>query len=338
MEGRRSTRVRPRANECEWREPTRTRRAGTSSSLTSLTSLTGSRLSVFLWSFHGRARNLRGEMMGDIAGDWTLPSRLSAMVGSAAIVAIDTRTFASVNGILALAVSAAPLLSAELAEAPYLFLSRFIPLFGKLLAELVRRVSIACENVRLRREQLFVLTHGAVTYALGDAIAQIALTPADAPQLMWEPSKTAFAALIGLVSDTLPFYHWASFLSSFDDERGPRRAALERRMPVIARKPGLLLPLKVVVHLATIQPFFRSIPLPSGPPARRRQRQGRARIPQRALRARDPPRAGHLCSGWASHLFVARRRRRRPAQPGRASHVHLPGRGGGAIGGGCGEK
>lgn len=181
------------------------------------------------------------------------------MVGSAAIVAIDTRTFASVNGILALAVSAAPLLSAELAEAPYLFLSRFIPLFGKLLAELVRRVSIACENVRLRREQLFVLTHGAVTYALGDAIAQIALTPADAPQLMWEPSKTAFAALIGLVSDTLPFYHWASFLSSFDDERGPRRAALERRMPVIARKPGLLLPLKVVVHLATIQPFSTAV-------------------------------------------------------------------------------
>lgn len=181
------------------------------------------------------------------------------MVGNAATVAVDAKAFASLNGVLALAVSAAPLLSAELVDAPLHALARFVPLLGKLLAELLRRVSIACENVRLRREQLFVLTHGAITYALGDAIAQIALTPADAPTLLWEPSKTVWAALIGLVSDALPFYHWSSFLASFDIVDGPRRMALERRMPLIKRKPELLLPLKVVVHLATIQPFSTAL-------------------------------------------------------------------------------
>ena len=65
--------------------------------------------------------------------------------------------------------------------------------------------------------------------------------------------QTACAALIGLLSDALPFYHWSSFLASVDE--GPRRAALERRVPIVARRPALLLPLKIAAHLATFQHF-----------------------------------------------------------------------------------
>ena len=182
---------------------------------------------------------------------------------AASAIAVDTRAFNAANGLLALAVSSAPVLSAELAAPLCSILSRLIPLLGKLLASLLQRIAAACQTVRVKHEQLFVLAHGAVTYALGDAIAQSSLSaPADAlpvGRALWDPSKTAWAAAVGLVSDTLPFYYWASFLASFDDPTGPRRAALERRLPVVRRNPSLLLPLKVGVHLATIQPFSTAL-------------------------------------------------------------------------------
>jgi len=58
--------------------------------------------------------------------------------------------------------------------------------------------------------------------------------------------------MIGLLSDTLPFYHWSSFLQTWDE--GGRRSGLIRRMPLVGRRPSLLLPLKIAVHLATFQP------------------------------------------------------------------------------------
>lgn len=180
------------------------------------------------------------------------------MSPAAAVVSIDSRAFNSVNGLLALAVSAAPILSAELAVPVCAWLSRAVPLLGRALAFFLRVMATACGTARRQREQIFVLVHGALTYAIGDAIAQAtargAISDMDG-KLLWMPSKTAWAAAVGLVSDTLPFYHWASFLASFDDMDGPNRAALERRLPLIKRRPALLLPLKVATHLATIQPL-----------------------------------------------------------------------------------
>ena len=183
-----------------------------------------------------------------------VPAELAAATPPA--IAVDSRLLMGINGLLIVAVSSAPLLSAELAATPSAWLSKVVPLLGRFLAAILRRVASACENARLRREQLFVLAHGAITYALGDAIAQAAMRPSDSAggMALWVPSLTAWAAAVGLLSDTLPFYHWSSFLSSFDHIGGPRRAALERRLPIVARKPALILPLKVAVHLATIQP------------------------------------------------------------------------------------
>ena len=171
------------------------------------------------------------------------------MVGPPLALVVDAGVLTSVNGLLVLAVSAAPIVTTKLAAAPSAWLARFVPLLGQLLAELLRRVVAACEAARVTREQLFVLAHGAVTYAVGDMLAQAALPSAAASALaapagrvLWDPWLTAWAAVVGLVSDTLPFYHWSSLLQSL-------------RVPLLDRRPALLLPTKIALHLATFQPL-----------------------------------------------------------------------------------
>ena len=163
---------------------------------------------------------------------------------------VDKTLASSANTVLAIAISTAPLLSADLVAPACAWLVRFVPLLGKLLSELLRRVSAACEGFRLRREQAFVLIHGAVTYAIGDLIAQAAKAHSNG-QVLWTPSKTAWAAGIGLLSDTLPFYHWSSLLATIDPQG--KRAGVIQRVPLLRRQPALLLPFKILCHLATFQ-------------------------------------------------------------------------------------
>jgi hypothetical protein len=211
------------------------------------------------------------------------------MVGGA--LTVDGRPWLPItNNLLAIAVSAAPILTVQLARRPSDMLAKFIPLFGKYLAVLLRAVASFCETLRTRREQTFLLTHGALTYACGDMvrplppchhpsprdchrlhsttcmyvkhdqIAQTAFAPAGAAAgrtLVWRPTQTAWAAAVGVISDTFLFYHWSLLLASIDE--GPRRDALERRMPLIARRPGMLLPLKILVHLVTFQHVSTSL-------------------------------------------------------------------------------
>ena len=157
-------------------------------------------------------------------------------------IAVDSRLLNSINGLLAVAVSAAPLLSADLASKPSELLAQFVPFVGRLLAAVLRAIATACENMRVKREQLFVLVHGAMTYIVGDAIAQAAMRRGKT--VAWVPSTTAWAAVVGLLSDTIMFYHWSTFL-----------AALQPRGKLLRKRPALMLPLKIALHLATFQPL-----------------------------------------------------------------------------------
>ena len=170
---------------------------------------------------------------------------------------VDPRVLFVANNVLAIAVSAAPILSPQLISGPCALFARLIPLLGRMLAAVLEKVARTCEALRLRREQAFVLVHGAVTYACGDLIAQATLASrageSSSDKVSWVPAQTLIAAVVGLLSDTLPFYHWSSLLAKMDV--GERRAALERRLPILARQPSLILPLKILVHLATFQPL-----------------------------------------------------------------------------------
>lgn len=188
--------------------------------------------------------------------------KLGELAVAAPSIAVDPTLLFVANNVLAIAVSAAPILSPQLIAKPSQMLTRFIPLLGRLISLVLQRLAAFCEVARVRREQIFIMTHGALTYACGDMIAQAAFAPAaasDAPSaaagalITWLPAQTLRAAVVGLLSDTLPFYHWSSFLASMD--QGERRAALLRRMPLLARMPALILPFKIGIHLATFQPL-----------------------------------------------------------------------------------
>ena len=88
---------------------------------------------------------------------------------------VDKRVITTANIALILFSLAAPLLSEQLISAPAVLLSRVLPVLGQMLARLLRAVARGCEQMRLWREQAFVLAHGAITYACGDVIAQTAL-------------------------------------------------------------------------------------------------------------------------------------------------------------------
>lgn len=186
-------------------------------------------------------------------------------------VAVNPSLMASVNGALVLATVLTPLLSAELVEAPCRVLRTVLPPVGAVAAQAIRAAADACHALRGRRELLFMLVHGALTYSTGDLIAQAALSsertsrsPSGATgteaarerdkrsrrcaAVSWRPLRSARAALVGVLSDTLPFYHWSVALEKLD------HSWLVRRWPVLLRKPALLLAIKVFAHVLTFQP------------------------------------------------------------------------------------
>ncbi len=173
--------------------------------------------------------------------------------GGGDALAVDSRLLQGANWFFILAVSAAPLLSVDAVEPLCRLLQRVLPLLGALLARVLHAVSAAAEATRLNREKLFVLAHGMATYACGDVVAQTmghaAPDAARGSTCLWEPSRTARAALVGLLSDTWPFYHWSKGLQSLDVARPPLD-----RSALLGRRPALLLPLKIIVHILTFQP------------------------------------------------------------------------------------
>ena len=194
-------------------------------------------------------------------------------------VQLDGHLAASVNAALVLLITAAPLLTADLAAPVSNAARRVLPGLGIALAIAVDSFASACHTLRLQREMLFMLLHGALTYATGDLIAQYALSrrkkrssawtqrgPEDPPShpdtgqrrpcrnsVSLRPLRSARAALAGILSDTLPFYSWSVALVNFEHSK------LAHRFPLFQRKPSLLLASKVAVHLATFQPFTSAV-------------------------------------------------------------------------------
>ena len=162
------------------------------------------------------------------------------------LVEVPSLAIDSASVVLTLMVSAAPLISQSLVARPSNWCAAAIPLLGRHISSGIQKLASACEEFRVDREQAFVLAHGAVTYAVGDVIAQ-ASKPADSSSKakLWSPAQTGRAAVIGLVSDAYPFYHWSKFIASLDAST----------LPVVAAKPMLLLPLKILLHVATFQPL-----------------------------------------------------------------------------------
>ena len=184
-----------------------------------------------------------------------LPSTPEPAAAATLEITANSAAFNAIAAALAIFVSAAPLLSASLVAAPADALWQLVPLVGKVMSGLLRVVAKACEQLRTQRERTFVLLHGALTYSVGDLIAQAASSAPSSATLRWAPAKTARAAAIGIFTDALPFYHWSSFLARVDEPSSPSRAALLRRLPILERHPSLMLPLKTAAHLVSFQPL-----------------------------------------------------------------------------------
>ena len=195
----------------------------------------------------------------------------SLAVAAAPAVQVDSQLMASFNGALMLVTVLTPLLSAELVEVPCRALGAALPPVGAAVARSMRAIADACHALRTRRLMLFMLLHGALTYITGDLIAQAAVSgrsggatkagasdeaPSSAAEgglrrrraVGWHQLRSARAALVGILSDTLPFYYWSSALEKLD------QSWVVRRLPVLLRKPGLMLATKVGVHVFTFQP------------------------------------------------------------------------------------
>ena len=72
------------------------------------------------------------------------------------------------DAVLSLVVAAAPLLSAELVAPLTTALRRGIPAVGAALASVLHTFASACSRLRVQQQLLFVMIHGALTYACGD--------------------------------------------------------------------------------------------------------------------------------------------------------------------------
>ena len=161
----------------------------------------------------------------------------------------DGRLMGAVNAVLVTATLSAPLLNpAVFTERPSAIVQGLVPQIRRQLTCMLRTIAVSCQSAREHQEKAFILIHGALTYACGDLIAQTTNARGGMPPC-WKPSQVLWAALIGLVSDTLPFYHWSFLLQSLSiDSPGLRRIQLLRE------NPPLLVPIKIAVHLMVFQP------------------------------------------------------------------------------------
>lgn len=81
----------------------------------------------------------------------------------------------------------------------------------------------------------------------------------------WRPLRSMLAAVVGILSDSLPFYYWSIVLARLD------KSWLTRRFPSLLKRPAILVVGKVAAHLLVFQPactagyllltqLFRGIP------------------------------------------------------------------------------
>lgn len=139
---------------------------------------------------------------------------------NSSVVLVDSGLLLGVDSVAVIAIAVAPLLSKDVVAGAAGALRAWMPVVGVWLARSLEVVASACQTLRERRQMLFVLLHGAFTYAAGDVLAQLSMQPSSKQEaggrrraVSWRPMQSVRAALVGIVSDTLPFYHWSLALS-----------------------------------------------------------------------------------------------------------------------------
>ena len=177
-------------------------------------------------------------------------------------VEIAKSTLIGTDAVLSLMVASAPLLSAELVAPLNAVLRKGMPVIGNALAGVLHAVAAACQRLRVQQSLIFVMLHGALTYACGDAFAQAvspqtpaasgkAVSPARA--MRWRPLRTGRAAVAGLAADAIPFYYWGAALQQLPEMRWVRWLLRVARVPERA-VPTALISLKIGLHTALFQP------------------------------------------------------------------------------------
>jgi len=105
------------------------------------------------------------------------------------------------------------------------------------------------------------MIHGALTYACGDAFAQVVSSqpPAVAGKksvvrtMRWQPLRTARAAVAGLAADAIPFYYWGAALQQLPEMPWVRWLLRVARIPE-GVVPAALVSLKIGLHTVFFQP------------------------------------------------------------------------------------
>ena len=177
-------------------------------------------------------------------------------------VEVAKATLIGTDAALSLFVASAPLLSAELVAPLNAVLRKGVPVLGNALAGVLHTVAAACQRLRLQQTLIFVMLHGAFTYACGDAFAQAVSSqpPAAAAgkksvvrTMRWQPLRTARAAVAGLAADAIPFYYWGAALQQLPEMAWVRWLLRVARIPERA-VPAALISLKIGLHTALFQP------------------------------------------------------------------------------------
>lgn len=175
-------------------------------------------------------------------------------------VEVAKATLIGTDAALSLFVASAPLLSAELVAPLTAVLRKGVPVLGNALAGGLHTVAAACQRLRLQQTLIFVMLHGAFTYACGDAFAQAVSSqpPAAAGKksvrtMRWQPLRTARAAVAGLAADAIPFYYWGAALQQLPETAWVRWLLRVARIPERV-VPAALISLKIGLHTALFQP------------------------------------------------------------------------------------
>ena len=176
-------------------------------------------------------------------------------------VEVAKATLIGTDAALSLFVASAPLLSSELVAPLTAVLRKGVPVLGNALAGGLHTVAAACQRLRLQQTLIFVMIHGALTYACGDAFAQVVSSqpPAVAGKksvvrtMRWQPLRTARAAVAGLAADAIPFYYWGAALQQLPEMPWVRWLLRVARIPERV-VPAALVSLKIGLHTVFFQP------------------------------------------------------------------------------------
>ena len=176
-------------------------------------------------------------------------------------VEVAKATLIGTDAALSLFVASAPLLSSELVAPLTAVLRKGVPVLGNALAGGLHTVAAACQRLRLQQTLIFVMIHGALTYACGDAFAQVVSSqPPAVPgkksvvhTMRWQPLRTARAAVAGLAADAIPFYYWGAALQQLPEMPWVRWLLRVARIPERV-VPAALVSLKIGLHTVFFQP------------------------------------------------------------------------------------